>query len=867
MKLSVSLLAVVFGVCFLGYGSASLAGHPAGEDLSVGWRLVSNFIQQEAGKESEGDRFQAEITITNRSAVPLGSKGWRLYFCNLRKFEQSLSADEVQISRVNGDLFWLGPQASFKPILPGESSTYSVRGMGSVVKECELPTGHYFVFYDSQGKEIAVSAAIEAKIAPFATREQTMRNPNDLVPVPTAGSRYEENLQLSKLPVDQVDLVLPTPEKLVRLPGKLVLDASAPICCDAGLEGEAQLLASQLSILFGKTVAVTKELEPLCLIRLQHGTHLAPEAYALSTSPDLGVTILGGGRAGVFYGVQSLLSLLPPQAFEQPQDTLTLPLVQIEDSPRFPYRGLLVDVARNFQSKETIKKLLDLMAFYKLNRLHWHLSDDEGWRVEIKAIPELTEIGSRRGHSVDERHWLIPSHGSGPDPEKTLGSGFYTQDEFVEILRYAAARHIVVIPEFDFPGHARAAIRATESRRLRLMEAGKPEQAAEFVLFDRDDPSKYESAQYFNDNVVDIGLESTFHFLDTVIGEIAGLYELAGVPLQVFHIGGDEVPHGAWQKSPACRALVDSGKVASLDQAVLQDYFFLRMLDIFKRRNLRMAGWEEVLLTPNEEGGKSPNRDFLGKPVAGYVWNNFWGWGQEDFAYRLANAGFDLVLCNATNLYFDLAHDKHPQEPGHGWAGYTELKKPYEFAPYNFFQNAHHDKMGRPIPPERFADAVRITDSGKARIRGIQGQLFSEFVRSPERLEYMTFPRTIALAERAWAKQPSWATANDPTQRELQLSTAWNRFVNTVGQRDLPRLDFLYGGTNYRIPLPGAKIVDGLLHANIALPGLELRYTTDGSQPRPDSSQYKNPVRIEGLVKLRAFDRRSRGSRTVECKP
>ena len=861
MKLAASFL--VFAFAFTSLSPSIFAAHPSGEDLSLGWRLIKNFLPEESGSES----FLAEITITNQSSEPLGSEGWRLYFCSLRKFAPSVPDDEVQIAHVNGDFFRLDPTSKSSPLGPGESRVFSIRGVGSLTKECEFPTGHYFVFYDSQGAEEHVSATIEAKIAPFESLEQTMRNPNDLVPVPTATSRYEENLQLSKLPADLVDLVLPTPRKLTRLPGKLVLKPAAAIYCEAGLENEAELLASQLSTLFGKTVAVTKNIEPPCLIRLQHGTHLSPEAYTLNNDPDLGITIMGGGPAGVFYGVQSLLSLLPPQAFGQVQDSLTLPIVQIEDGPRFPYRGLLVDVARNFQSKETIKKLLDLMAFYKLNRLHWHLSDDEGWRVEIKAIPELTRVGSRRGHTADERNCLMPSHGSGPDPEAFPGSGFYTQAEFVEILQYAAARYIDVIPEFDFPGHARAAIRATESRRLRLLEAGKPEQANEFTLIDPEDSSEYESAQYWNDNVVDIGLESTFHFLETVVGEIVGLYKQAGVPLQTFHIGGDEVPNGVWQKSSACLALVESEKVASLDMTVLQDYFFLRMLDVFERHNLQMAGWEEILLAPGEEGGKVPNEDFLEKPVVGYVWNNVWGWGQEDFAYRLANAGFDIVLCNATNLYFDLAHDKHPQEPGHGWAGYTELKKPYEFAPFDFYQNAHHDRMGSPILPDLFADSVRLNPGGKTKIRGIQGQLLSEYIRSPERLEYMTFPRTIALAERAWAKQPAWATTDDPVRRQSLFGAAWNRFVNTVGQRELPRLDFLFGGTNYRLPLPGAKIEAGQLHANITLPGLAIRYTIDGSEPSLASPLYEHAVKVAGLVKLRAFDLQGRGSRSVECKP
>ncbi len=848
----------------LGYASAAsvgLASHPQGEEISINWQVVKNYLDT----ETESERFYTELTLTNHAGTPLEATGWHLYFTLSKLLLPESTPDSVQITRINGDLYRFQPTPAFTPIAPGESRTFRIDGMSTAVKECDLPSGHYFVFYDSLGKEEPPSAVTEVTVAPFISKQQTSRHPRDEVLVPTATSRFEENRQLTELPSGQVPLVLPTPIALQKRHGSVTLDASASISYTPGLENEARLLASHLSDFLGQTILSRKESESPGTIRLRTNTHHSYEAYTLITNSDLGTTIVGSDPAGVFYGTQTLLGLIPIEAWGEPQLLLKLPALQIMDAPRFPYRGLLIDVARNFQSKATVKKLIDLMAFYKLNRLHLHLSDDEGWRVEIKAIPELTTVGSRRGHTLDEQDCLMPSLGSGPDPTKTPGTGFYSQEDFVEILRYAADRHITVIPEFDFPGHARAAIIATESRRKRLMQAGQPEQANEFVLRDPNDKSEYLSAQFWNGNVVDIGLESTFHFLDTVVGEIANLYEQAGVPLQTFHMGGDEVPHGAWQKSPACQALVQSGKLASLEQAVLQDYFFLRMLEIMERRNLRMAGWEEMLLTPDENGGKQPNHDFLGKPVAGYVWNNVWGWGQEDYAYRLANAGFDIVLCNATSLYFDLAHDKHPQECGHSWAGYTDLKEPFEFAPYDYFQNANADIMGRSFAPDTFTDSVRLTQAGQAKILGIQCQLWGEYIRSSDRLEYMAFPRAIAVAERAWAEQPDWVTAEAPQQREKEFQTVWNQFVNTLGQRELPRLDFLHGGSNYRLPLPGAKIEEGKLHANIALPGLTIRYTTDGSEPSPSSTRYEQPVQVDGKVKLRAFDRQGRGSRTVDC--
>ena len=197
-------------------------------------------------------------------------------------------------------------------------------------------------------------------------------------------------------------------------------------------------------------------------------------------------------------------------------------------------------------------KLLDLMAFYKLNRFHWHLTDDEGWRFEVKQLLELTSVGSRRGHTLDEADRLIPAYGSGPaaDGTKSSGTGFYTQDDVVEILQYAQARHITVIPELDFPGHARAAIKSMEARRDRL--ARFDPKADVFLLREPKDESVYESVQMWRDNVVDVGSDSTYRFLDIVIGELAGIYKRAAVPLTSIHLGGDEVPAGVWEKSPAC---------------------------------------------------------------------------------------------------------------------------------------------------------------------------------------------------------------------------------------------------------------------------------------------------------------------------
>jgi hexosaminidase len=254
------------------------------------------------------------------------------------------------------------------------------------------------------------------------------------------------------------------------------------------------------------------------------------------------------------------------------------------------------------------------------------------------------------------------------------------------------------------------------------------------------------------------------------------------------------------------------------------------------------------------------------KPIV-YVWNNVWGWGREDAAYRLANAGYDIVLANATNLYFDLAQEKDPEEPGYYWAAFVGMRDPYEFNPLDVFQNVSHDSMGHAMSPDQFRNRVRLTDEGRRHILGIQGELWGENLRDPKRLEYMAFPRTIALAERAWAASPAWTAIEDRIARGEERGRDWNRFANCLGQRELVRLGDLAGGVSYRVPPPGAVIHDRHVIANVAYPGLEIRYTIDGTEPTAGSPRYQEPLALDKNLRLRSFDIRGNGSRTTMISP
>jgi hexosaminidase len=517
----------------------------------------------------------------------------------------------------------------------------------------------------------------------------------------------------------------------------------------------------------------------------------------------------------------------------------------VVDAPRFGYRGFMLDVARNFQPKPSVLRTLDLLARYKLNVFHFHLTEDEGWRIEIPSLPELTAVGARRGHTLDSRRHLPPAWGSGPDVNGRWGSGFYSRADYVEILRYAAARYIEVIPEVEMPGHARAAIKA-------------------LGLNDPHDTSVYTSVQGYPDNVLNPALESTYRFIERVVGDLAAMHREAGAPLRNIHMGGDEVPAGVWVGSPAVQAYMKTHGLTSVDD--LWFVFYGRVEQILKAQGLVPSGWEEIAVRKTHRDGRPAvivNPDFAARGWRAYVWNNVAGWGAEDLAYRLANGGYDVVLSPVTNLYFDLAWNPNPEETGLDWGGYVDLRKPFDFIPLDYYRNSRFDRRGKPLDPSVFAGKDRLTDYGRAHIVGIQGNLWSETLGAEGRLEYMLLPKLLGLAERAWAPDPDWARERDAVRSASLYREAWSRFVTVVGQRELPRLDREVPGLTYRIPKPGLKAEGGVVLSSVELPGFTLRYTTDGSEPTARSAEVRGPIPFRGTVRVAAFNATGRKGHTA----
>ena len=822
-------------------------------DLAVHFAVIDN---HEDGTNS----FAASLTLINNDSKALPSKGWTLYFNFARKIFADSLPPTVHIEHINGDFFSLTPTDQFS-LAGGTQMEVPFLGANWAIAETDAPTGFYLI---EDGKEAVV---VPSTVEPFVEARQTDRFDGDSVPTATPASVHGTNANLTLLPPADVPRIVPTPRSVE--PGNGApwsLTPATTIHYVENLRGEAEFLAEALGQILGQSPEVTEATDRGNLnegdVLLAIGDVGSEEAYVLSAGGD-GVGISGGGAAGVFYGVQSLLALLPVAAFSTTQESVTVDAVRVTDAPRFGYRGMHLDVSRNFHPPGSVKRLLDVMAFYKLNRFHFHLTDDEGWRLEIAGLPELVEVGGRRGHTLDEHDHIVPSYGSGPSTDNPIGSGHYTREEFIDLLRYAKERHIEVIPEIDVPGHAHAAIKAMDARHRRLKAEGRDEEAEEFLLSDPDDRSEYQSVQMWDDNVVNVCRPSTYRFLQAVVDDLVAMYAEAGATLTTVHTGGDEVPHGVWQKSPICETLVaESDEVESIDD--LPMYFLRQTAKILDGHDLITAGWEEIALTSVLHGGdapavKEPNPEFVERKFLPYVWNNVWGWGAEDLGYKLANAGYDIVFCGATSLYFDLAYDKNPAEPGQYWAGFVDTRKAWELIPLDLFKNARYDLLGRPLSPDSFDGRARLTDTGRKHFLGIQGQLWSELAKGPERMDYLAFPKLLGLAERAWATRPAWAREDDQEARE----EAWNAFANALGQRELPRLDHSFGGVAYRLPPPGAVVEDGKLQANVVFPGLAVRYTTDGTEPSAASALYEGPVDVTGEVRLRSFDRRGRGSRSV----
>ncbi len=493
------------------------------------------------------------------------------------------------------------------------------------------------------------------------------------------------------------------------------------------------------------------------------------EGYRVTINPSR-IEVAAKTPAGAFYGVQTLIQMMPPEIFlENAYSDLSfdLPVMNIVDAPRFPYRGMHLDVCRHFFSVKEVKRYIDLLAMHKFNRFHWHLTEDQGWRIEIKKYPRLTEVAAYRnetliGHYNDQPHKF---------DGKRYG-GFYTQAQVKEIVKYASDRYITVIPEIELPGHAQAAITA-------YPELGCLQDTVLQVL----------TKWGISENVY-CPTEETFEFLENVLTEVIDLF-----PSEYIHIGGDECPKTQWKESEFVQNLMVEKRLK--DEHAVQSYFIKRIEKFLNSKNKKLIGWDEIL-----EGGLAPNATVM-------------SWRGTEGGIAAAKAGHDVIMTPTSHCYFDYYQSQNEAEPL-AIGGYLPLEKVYNY---------------EPIPKG-------LNKRQRKRILGAQGNLWTEYIASSNKLDYMAYPRTCAMAELNWTS-PKFKKFPDFVKRlETHLQRLSNYGVN-------------FSENIYDVAGEFEMKEDTLFLAlNSNTPGAEIKYSVGRPKGKGPFETYTNPIPVSGYDKI-----------------
>lgn len=819
--------------------------------LDIQYTVLDNRVKNVCG---DGPCFSARIDLT--ASEDFYADGWALYYSQLFPIARVESA-EFAVETINGDLTRIEPTEAFDGFAAGETKSILLYVSGAHGNEYWPMPNYYIAGKGIEARTIKSTVPIlerqsQLEIMPHLTaftdpEKQFRLSDREKIEWATAEVLYQAN---SDATVDRASVetaIIPTPLEMNIAEHGVSLDLSSGIAVTlSDIDRASVETALDRLEMFG--VAETARGVPVNVSLVRDGGY-APESYSLEINGS-GVQIRAGDLSGAFYGLQSLASLVNLGA-------LTVPQMTVRDAPRYSFRGLHLDVARNFHSKALVLKLLDEMAAYKLNKFHFHLGDDEGWRLEIPGLPELTEIGSKRCHDLTESACLLPQLGSGPTGKGSV-NGYYTLEDYAEILEAAKARHIEVIPSFDMPGHSRAAVKSMEARYRRLTAEGRTKEAEEYLLTDFGDETVYRSIQNYTDNTINVCLESSFTFVEKVIDELIAMHERAGLPLTRYHIGADETA-GAWRASPACKKFLADNSHGVSTVKRLGPYFIERISNILAGKAVMPAGWGDGL------GHTDPRN------MPAHVQSNAWGRlvdPAHPAAHRDINRGWDVVLSIPDVSYFDFPYEADPKERGYDWAARRlNTRKVFEYMPDNLPAHAEvwTDQEGLPL---RLDDRPKTDEAGKLvqapigkgkRAAGIQAQLWSETMRSDRDVEYMAFPRLIAHAERAW-RMADWETPYDHVGAQYGVDTnhfsdaaraqrdrEWNAFANVIASKEMPKLD--RAGIAYRIPTVGAVVDAGTLKANVIFPGLPIEYRVDGGEWSP----YRSATPLgEGAIEVRA---------------
>ena len=567
--------------------------------------------------------------------------------------------------------------------------------------------------------------------------------------------------------------IIPAPQHITPADGSFSITRNTVIWVDDTLfRRTAELFRERLESSGGWSPAFAEEFPADNAIFFMLADGLSPEEYNMRVQPGR-IIIESADGAGAFYAVQTLLQMAPVDIFNNVPHKVKsweIPCAHISDKPRFPYRGMHLDCCLHFFELDFLKKYIDVMALHKVNRFHWHLTEDQGWRLEIKKYPLLTEKGQWRKETV------IGSLKSGVYDGTPYG-GYYTQDQVRELVAYAADRYVTIIPEIEMPGHALAAIACYPELSCGLED--HYETATRWGVF----------RQVFCPK------EETFKFLEDVIDEVVELF-----PSEVIHIGGDECPKTSWKQCPHCQALIR--KEGLKDEFELQSWFITRMEKYINSKGRSIIGWDEIL-----QGGLAPNAKVM-------------SWLGEEGGIKAAQQHHEVVMAPYPKYYLDYWQADPESEPL-AMGGPTTLRTMYEY---------------EPVPEV-------LTPQEQEYIIGVEGCVWTEYMPTPERVEYMAWPRMCAIAESGWTSaQKDW----DGFTRRLE---------HHLGRLDRLGVGYCQAFFNPFIQISKDTQYSNVVRISVDAPDTEIRYTLDGSEPDAASCLYEKPFVInrQQVVTAAAF--------------
>ncbi len=807
---------------FLTFLSCALVvlGMSAQSPIAVDWHMGQN--------NTAAGNYSSRFVIKNVSKQPLAGD-WQFFF---NQFSRSVSVPAgcpVDIDEVSTTYYRVKPNANYKPLAAGDSLVIDMLMGGAVINKCYMPAGGHVVM----GGDMAHPIAVDIQRSPLDKPGQW----RDHKAYPDGNYMYAYNEAINGFgdgyTGNDYD-IFPAPKQVdiengFTQVGSIVSIKTGKFLQWGGYSRAKRLLTQELK---KRGVYVSSGQKTVIKLLLDKKMSNNREYYSLRVH-DGQITIMGPTQAALINGVKTLLAALDHSKGHRLQNCFVI------DWPDFNYRGIHFDIARNFVTPPAeFKRLIDLMAYYKMNYLQLHFTDDEAWRLEIPGFPELTQVAARRGATLDEKGFLaqIFDGNGNPDDLTQSANGYLSRSEFIDLLRYAWSRGIRVIPEIETPGHARAAIVAMKNR------AATNPGAEQFRLWDEKNTSVYTSAQSYHDNVLNVASDDVYRFIDRVVEELQKMYKEAGLKLEVVHLGGDEVAHGAWDKSPDVQALMQREGLKS--QHDVHAYFLKRVSAMLEARKIRIEGWQEIGLdnTPEVDAVMIPR-------VAGV---NAWSTvgSRADVPYRLANSGYPVILSNVTNFYLDMGYSWHQNEQGLHWGGKVDEFDAWNALPANVYASARTAVDGTPIDVTNAAEGkLKLEKPGN--IIGIQAQLWGETLRSFDQVQYLMLPKVMGVSERAWNAIPAWSNNLADTKA---YNEARHQYNLKIGTRELPLLRGM--GYNFRVGPPGIQVVDGKLLINTQYPDEMVTYTLDGSEPTIDSPRWTAPVSIKSqpqVIKAKAF--------------